>query len=330
VTGPASSRRAAAEIAVVVPSHDRPIRLRWLLNALEEQTLARDRFEVVVAHDSGEDTEELLREHPLARAGVLRHLRFEPGPGPAAKRNAAWREVCAPLVAFTDDDCRPPAGWLERALDAAHRHPGAVVQGATEPDPDEANLLHRAAHVLTQRIDPPDPWAQTCNIVYPRELLERLGGFDEAFPVAAGEDTDLALRARAAGAELAPAPDVLTYHAVEPVTLPAALRQAWRWRDMPYLAAKHPELRRQVPLGVFWKPEHGWILLAAAGLLAARRHPTALALAVPWARTRMPPYGRGPRARLRAIAELPGRAAEDAAGVAALAAGSARHRTLFL
>ena len=30
------------EIAVVVPSHDRPVRLRWLLNALEEQTLPRE------------------------------------------------------------------------------------------------------------------------------------------------------------------------------------------------------------------------------------------------------------------------------------------------
>ncbi len=54
------------EISVVVASHDRPYRLRWLLNALEEQTLDRDRWEVIVAHDSrGPETEALLREHPL-------------------------------------------------------------------------------------------------------------------------------------------------------------------------------------------------------------------------------------------------------------------------
>ena len=38
-TQAAISRRAAADIAVVVPSHDRPLRLRWLLNALADQTL---------------------------------------------------------------------------------------------------------------------------------------------------------------------------------------------------------------------------------------------------------------------------------------------------
>src|SRR3954454_9052027 len=129
----------APEIAVIVPSHDRPLRLRWLLNALAEQTLPTDRWEVIVGHDSsGPETEELLRTHPLARAGVLRHVALEPGTAPPGRnRNAAWKLTEAPIIAFTDDDCRPPAEWLENALNAALRHPGAIVQGATMPDPDE-------------------------------------------------------------------------------------------------------------------------------------------------------------------------------------------------
>src|SRR6476619_3211140 len=80
------------EVSVVVPSHERPLRLRWLLNALEEQTLARSRWELVVVHDSrGEETEDLVRTHPLAAAGVLRHLRLPPGTGtPARQRNMGW------------------------------------------------------------------------------------------------------------------------------------------------------------------------------------------------------------------------------------------------
>ena len=38
------------------------------------------------------------------------------------------------------------------------------------------------------------PWAQTCNILYPRELLERIGGFLDDPPLSMGEDTELALR----------------------------------------------------------------------------------------------------------------------------------------
>src|SRR4051794_41725778 len=80
------------EISVVVASHERPLRLRWLLNALEEQTLESGRWELVVVHDSrGDETARLLEEHPLARAGSLRRRRLQPGTGsPPRPRNIGW------------------------------------------------------------------------------------------------------------------------------------------------------------------------------------------------------------------------------------------------
>jgi GT2 family glycosyltransferase len=326
-----TTERRAPEVAVVVPSHDRPLRLRWLLNALEEQTLGRDRFEVVVAHDSsGPETEELLRDHPLAAAGTLRHLTFEPGPGPAAKRNAAWRAATAPLVAFTDDDCRPPPEWLERLVDAAAAFPGAVIQGATLPDPDEEHLVQAAPHVDTQRIVPPSPWAQTCNIAYPRELLERVGGFDETFPLAAGEDTDLAIRACETGAPYVGARDAVTYHAVHALSLAKVVRARWRWQHLAYLVKRRPEVREHYPLWAFWKPAHVWLPFAVAGLVLRRRRPGAGLLALPWVLHSLPDRGASPRGRLRALSELPARAVVDGAEMAALARGSLRWRTFLL
>ena len=318
------------ELAVCVASHARPLRLRWLLNALEEQTLDPSRFEVVVAHDSGPDseTERLLRGHPLAEAGVLRHLTFTGTRGPAELRNAAWRQAGAPVIAFTDDDCRPPAEWLERALGAARAD--AVVQGTTRPDPDEAPLL-RAPHARTQRIDPPSAQAQTCNIVYPRALLERLGGFDEeGLPLCAGEDTDLAWRAQEAGVALVAAPEVLTYHCVEETTLARRAAFTWRWRQLPGLVRRHPGLREHALAGIFWKPRHAHLLLALAGLAATRRSPLAVLLVLPWAREALPSYGADARGRARAVAELPGQAVIDAVELTALAVGSVQHRTVFL
>src|SRR5215211_4619478 len=117
----------APEISVVVPTHRRPLRLRWLLNALAEQTLPREHFEVIVAHAVGDaETEQLLTTHPLTKHGVLRHLPAPPQGGPGANRNSGWQMAGAPVIAFTDDDCRPPPDWVEHALDAARRHPGAV------------------------------------------------------------------------------------------------------------------------------------------------------------------------------------------------------------
>ena len=319
---------------MVVPSHERALRLRWLLNALEEQTLERSQFEIVVCHDSrGTETDSLLRSHPLAAGGTLRSRALPPGRNPPGRqRNAGWRAARAPLIAFTDDDCRPPADWLERALAAALANPGAIVQGATRPDPDELSLLHAAAHSRTQLIDPPAPWAQTCNIVYPRDVLERTGGFDEELE--GGEDADLAWRARAGGVELVSAPEVLTYHAVEAQSLPAALRSSWRWRHLPAVVGRHPELREDGVLGgLFWKRRHAWFSVALAGGVAAalaRRPAVAAAAFLPWALSAAPAYGRGWRGRARATLELPAEAAIDAVELAALTAGSVRHRTFFL
>jgi glycosyltransferase involved in cell wall biosynthesis len=320
----------APEIAVVVASHDRPLRLRWLLEALSEQTLDRDRFEVVVAHDStGPETEALLEQHQLARQGTLRHLRHAPGSSlPGANRNAGWRAARAPIVAFTDDDCRPPRDWLENALKAANAHPGAIVQGATHPDPDERRLLYAPVH-HKQNIDPPTAWAQTCNIVYPRALLERLGGFDEARMV--GEDAALAAAAREDGVDYVAAPDVLTYHAVVPVPLPRYLRALRRWEDLPLLVKEHPGMRRNFPLGVFWKWTHASLPLALAGVALSRRtYGLSLLLALPWAKGSLPYYGPGKRNLVFRLRQLPRRLAIDLTETAVLARGSARHRSPLL
>lgn len=314
-------------ISVVVASHARHLRLRWLLNALEDQTLASDRWEVVLVHDyDAETAERVIERHPLATAGRARHTAIEPGTGsPAKQRNIGWRAARGRLVAFTDDDCRPTPEWLERLLEAAEASPGAVVQGATRPDPFEAGV-GAGPHVRTMHIEPVGPYAQTCNILYPRDLLERLEGFDER--AISGEDTGLSLRARAAGATVVPAPRALVYHAIESHTLPGILRQNLKWHHLAYLVKRHPEFRRELTLGVFFNFEHFAITLALAGLLGARRRRAALALVAPYAVRRF--HQRAYAAGAVAALELPAQGFRSLAEVAGLAVGSVRHRTLLL
>lgn len=318
------------EISVVVPSHDRPLRLRWLLNALETELLEREHCEIVVAHDSaGDETDALLRTHPLASSGHLRAVRRPPGSAPpGANRNAGWRNARAPVIAFIDDDCRPAPGWVRGALAAARAVPGAVIQGATVADPDERTLLN-ARFVHTQHIAPPQPFAQACNIVYPRDVLEALGGFDEA--LLTGEDMDLAARARAAGVRYVGAPGLLAWHAVVPLSTLRQLRSTGRWADLPAVLHRHPRLRRHFPLGLFWRRSHPRALglLIGAGGTAARR-PAVAALALPFVRHELTRHGMRPRRVLRALIEAPARLITDLAEVIALARGSLRHRTLFL
>jgi GT2 family glycosyltransferase len=316
---------------VLVPSHDRPLRLRWLLNALADQTLDRGEFEVIVCHDSaGPETAELLWTHPLRDAGVLSHRSFEPGSAAAAaKRNAAVALARAPTIVFTDDDCRPPPQWLAGVMMAVDDHPGAIIQGPVAPDPDELVML-RSPFPRTQSIAVvPTVWAESANIAYPRALVQTLGGLAEDLHV--GEDTDLSLRAQATGAPLVGDERMLTYHAIDEGFLRDRLDQARRWSDLPVLLARQPKLRWELTLGVFWKREHALLVLAAAGLAARRRAGPgmSLALVLPWALARRD-HGRGVRGSLRRLAALPSWALIDAAEIAVLASASARQRSLVL
>ena len=316
-------------VSVVVASHGRHLRLRWLLNALDEQTLDRRQWELIVVHTYDEDTaRRVIEAHPLSAAGVLRHIAIEPGTGsPSKQRNIGSREARADLLAFTDDDCRPEPDWLERMLAAARAAPGAVVQGRTKPDALERQVL-RAPHVRTLVIDPINPYKQAANILYPRELFERLEGFDER--AIAGEDVGLWMRAQEAGAQIVAAPDAVVSHAVESHTLPGIVRQNLKWRYLAYLAKRHPEFRAEMPLRIFWDDDHLRTTAALVGVLGARRKPALALLALPYVRHSMGRRTTGRAAPLIAAAELPGQFVRQVAEVVGMAAGGVRNRTPIL
>ncbi|HEX2234334.1 MAG TPA: glycosyltransferase [Thermoleophilaceae bacterium] len=319
-------------VAVVVPSHRRPHGLTELLDALAEQTLPRDRWTVVVAHTYEPfEARSLLEEHELGRAGVLRDVAVEPqAAGPAHQRNCGLRAARGDLVAFTDDDCRPAADWLERLVDCALAHPGAVVQGTTRPDPRDAAAFEASPHPRSVWVEAPGRNAQTCNILYPRELLEQLGGFDESFATA-GEDVDLALRAQEAGAVLVGAPDALVHHAVDALSLREKLRHDAKWENLPLLIKRHPRFRgEQCVLGLWWKREHVGAALALAALAATPRRPWALVGLWPYYMAERRRHGEGLRARLRTIRELPAHWLVEIAEIGRFARGSIRYRTLVL
>jgi len=306
---------------VVVATRNRAQRLRALLDALAAQ---RDvRVEVVVVDDASTDaTPDVLA------GGVqgldLRVCRRSAQGGPGAARNVGWREARAALVAFTDDDCSPAPGWLAALLAAYRERPGAVLQGQTRPHPDEAG--RQDGFSRSQLVTSLSPHFQTCNIAYPRELLERLGGFDEAFGHYA-EDADLAWRAIEQGARAEFVPGALVHHAVHTPGALGQLRDSQRWADAVRAFARHPQMRSEFTRGIFWRPSHEGLLLALAGLALRRRSKgLSLLLATPYLRHLRTLHG----SAAGTLAFAPAHAAVDAAETVAMVRGSIRFKTLVL
>ena len=274
------------QVSVVVSTRNRTSDLAELLAALPAQTLASERFEVIVVNDGSTDGTQALLDEEAARTELaLRAIHRQSSGGPAVGREDGWRAARAPLIAFTDDDCVPDPEWLERGLDAWTANPEAFVQGRTAPRPDQLELMGPWSR--TMDVAELGPHFPATNVFYPRDVLEALGGFDtDAYAEAAGgEDTDLAWRAIESGVRPIYEPRALTFHAVSRVGARGKLRVAARQTAvLPF--ARHRGARQHFVHGVFRKPVHLWLTLAAAGLLVSRRWRWfGIALSIPYLRS---------------------------------------------
>jgi glycosyltransferase involved in cell wall biosynthesis len=323
----------APSAAVVVATYNRSGMLPRLFAGLEAQRGVGE-FEVVVVDDgSSDDTPAVL--HELAQRLPVKVLTIDlpRNAGPATARNAGWRATRAPVIAFTDDDCVPTPDWLANLLAEAKGHD--IVQGRTVPDPAQQDKLGPFSRTLD--ISAENGYYQTCNIAYRREVLEALDGFHEQFRFPAGEDTDLAWRAKEAGATTVFAADAVVHHDVRPSDFVVALRDSWRWQSAALAVSRHPGLREAFASRYFWRPSHPVALRAAAGIAAIGRAPTSrrawltgLALAAPYIRyrtTTAPLPGAGPRRRWLL---LPAAFAVDSAEIVACVVGSIKHHVLIL
>jgi GT2 family glycosyltransferase len=314
------------DISIVVPTRNRADRLAALLASLRDQE--GPAFEVIVVDNAS--TDRTLAEVGDADAEHDAHIRaiHLPQPmGPAVARNRGWRAARAELVVFTDDDVVAAPGWLAAIAAAHERDPGAVIQGRTEPDPRELHKL--AAFSRSQMASGPGPWFQTCNIAYPRALLERLRGFDESFWDAAGEDTDLGWRAVEAGTRVVYEPNALNWHAVHEPGALALIRSSQKWRLVVRNLRRHPQLRHHLHHRIFWKPAHERLLVTLVGLgiaLRGRRGAIAVAAIAPYLTLQRAQHG----SYAGTLAALPAHVALDAAEMVAMVRGSIEARTLVL
>src|SRR4051794_20842496 len=186
-------------ISVVMPTLDRPDTLTQALEALAQQTLGADRFELVLAEDARNEATPELPSLPFAVQRVKGSR-----PGASAARNAGWRAAGASLVLFIGDDIIASPQLLAEHFAWHEREPGdgVGVLGSV----DWARSLRRDAFMTwldagiqfdygsIRGTEAGAGHFYTANVSLKRAMLERVGGFDEErFPFLY-EDIDLGVR----------------------------------------------------------------------------------------------------------------------------------------
>ena len=193
--------------SVVIPHHNDKIRLHACLASLENQTISRERYEIIVA-DNGT---------PGGIADVVSRfprVRFveESRKGAAHARNAAIAVAASATFAFIDADCVADPAWLEeglRALEHADLVGGAIRVTAQEQDaPTPVEVFEMMFAFRQQQYIEKQKFAVTANLFAKRMIFDVVGGFRHGLP----EDTDWCWRAVASGYAIRFAPRARVSH----------------------------------------------------------------------------------------------------------------------
>jgi hypothetical protein len=200
-------RMSTVRVSVVVPTRDRASDIRPCV----ETILAHpsDDFELIVVDQSdNEATKEALA--PFRGDGRLRYVRTDTR-GVSRARNVGIESSRAPLIAFTDDDCRVQADWLARLVEVFTGNPDAALVFGRVTIPAEVDGRSRWAasfepvrrEYYNRFPEPDEQWGIGANMAARRSTFDAIGSFDPFLGPGAkfsgAEEYDLAIRAISAG-----------------------------------------------------------------------------------------------------------------------------------
>lgn len=146
--------------------------------------------------------------------------------GLAKARNIGWRKARGEYVAYIDDDAIATPHWIENILNFIKMHPDVVAFGGPYSSSNQSELPAWIPTELTtmevaakkpRPILLPHEWLTGTNMIFRRDTLKSLGGFDESLGVtptrrAYGEETDLLIRLHNAGHEIWYDPKIKVLH----------------------------------------------------------------------------------------------------------------------
>lgn len=271
------------KISIVIPAYNAVRTIGAALDACRAVDWP-DKEIIVVDDGSTDDTAGVVARFPEVM------LVRRPNGGPAAARNSGWRAARGDVVFFTDSDCLPHGDVLQKIAPHFNR-PETAGAGGTYGIANGHSLLARLIHMEImwrhRNMGGDVDFLGSFNCAYRRSALERVGGFNEEYKNASGEDNDLSYRVLKSGYKLAFEKGAAVDHFHEE-SLTQYLARQYRhgmWRVK--LLKEHRDMRtgdRYAGIADFIQPPLGLLLaVSLPSLLAPGVRPPWLAAAAIYA-----------------------------------------------
>jgi GT2 family glycosyltransferase len=214
------SLRPAARISAVIPTRNRAQDAEACVRSI--LTNPEDDFELLVVDQSDTDAT-MVALKAFEGDPRFRYLRSNMR-GASQSRNVGINATVAPIIAFTDDDCRVRADWIARVTEvfAADADAAVLFGRVTVADNVDGRVRYAAQFEPSTREHrnrlptADEPLGLSANMAIRRSVLDRVGAFDPflgagaKFPAA--EEYDLTIRILAAGMKVLNVPEVCVLH----------------------------------------------------------------------------------------------------------------------
>ncbi len=240
------------EASIVIPTFNRAATLEKTLGALLSGNARDGLFEVIVVDDGSTDTTAgvvaSFRElHPTPVIYTVQHHR-----GPAAARNKGIALAKGRIIIFLDDDIIVGSGFVQQHINGHAAYPGEniAIQGIIRWSRElkitafmkfyERIISGYASYEDGREVES----IITHNVSLVRSFLIQHGGFDETFPNAAYEDTDLTLRLRQFGFKVILFKKAVGEH-YQTISVQEGLRRQERIGEAyRFLVKNHPDVQK--------------------------------------------------------------------------------------
>ena len=179
------------DASIVIPAYNAEKTIGRTIEACLDQDF-NGTLEVIVVDDGSTDT-----TGKIAQRYPVRYV-YQENSGPASARNRGWKTSKGGFVCFTDSDCIPQRGWVEKLLRNYHGNGKVGAVGGSYWIANPASLLATCIQEEITIRHLAMPREVRClgsyNLSVKKSVLEETGGFDEGYRKASGEDNDLSYK----------------------------------------------------------------------------------------------------------------------------------------
>lgn len=211
------------KISVIIPTYNDWERLMKCINALDQQTIQKDKYEVIVVDNS---------EKGVVPSDIILpdwvQMAHEPVAGSYKARNTGARMATGEILAFTDSDCVPDKNWLTNAINCFRRSTcdlvGGKVQIFQDDEENKYGYLYERVTAFPQHKNVPDGRGVTANLFIKKCVFDKMSGFSST--IKSGGDWEFTLRCTKKGYDMIYCEEVLVLHPAR--TLPAIFKKQKR------------------------------------------------------------------------------------------------------